>query len=249
MPFYRRRGYGARRTTRFKRRGYGSRYKRRGYAKKSQKLTKWKMPRYGRGLIIPDTVMTKMTAFATLPFVMTSGADQTLNITGNDLTDPFASAGGSTVTGYTEYGAFYQRWAIYASKISILATSAGTTNATSQIDWVIVPCVNIPSSAQDPDQLARLPYAKIRTLNGPNVNPPPTMTHYMSTSKIHGLNKTIVGNDDTFWGLYPSTAPAKLWYWHIVTRPVDDNATCTIRLRIKLTYYVKWFQRASLAPS
>lgn len=242
---FRRRGYRSRRTTRARR------FKRRRFASRFNKSTRWRMPRSSpMGLIVPDAVFTKMSVVDTFTLNMTSGVDAEGVIRGNDLVDPADTLGAEKPTGYTQYKAFYDRFVVYASKITMVLTSAGSTNQSSQIDFVLVPSPGNLSGGQDPDDIYRLPYAKMRTVVGPNASPPAYIKHYMSTNKIFGLPKNSMAVDAAFWGVASTdTAPSRLWYWNIVSRPVDDSTTSSIRARVKVTYFVKWFSRKNLSTS
>lgn len=99
------------------------------------------------------------------------------------------------------------------------------------------------------------PYAKFKMGNIVGGAPNFTIRNYMSTTKIDGVNKLKVGIDDNYSGQMAVTAlsqglnPNYVWKWLIGVQATDDTSTITARVFVKITYYVKLYDRKLLGPS
>lgn len=72
---------------------------------------------------------------------------------------------------------------------------------------------------------------------------------YMSTSKLMGINKAAVKDEDNNAALVTAN-PANVWFWNVLLIPANAAVTQTSWVVvIKLTYYAEFFGRNILGTS
>lgn len=72
---------------------------------------------------------------------------------------------------------------------------------------------------------------------------------YMSTSKIYGLGKRAVKDENDFSAAVTAN-PVSEWHWKMyVWNGTGSTSTSYITMSVKITYYVKFFGRKTLSQS
>lgn len=162
---------------------------------------------------------------------------------GNSVYDPDYTSAGAQPLGFDQLTALYQRFTVMGVKIS--ATVLPTQSLLPDQQLTIL-ANHSTTSYVDADLISQQPYAKTRFIGNSSTGPV-TLSAYYSTSKIMGCSKKKIMDDDVFSGSYNSN-PSQKFYIHTFLADLaggDTRAT----IKVKLTYYVKFWDRFPLAAS
>lgn len=198
--------------------------------------------------IVPDQFFTKVryTDFDILADA--GGAAKLQNYFGNGiykpknttLADPF---------GITEYAALYTWYTVFASSIKVTYTN------NNGVDCILLV---FPDDSQGSYAAASfttlnftngIPYAHKKWVTGVNSTSAGgtmgtgSIKHFMDTSKIEGITKRRVIDDDLYSSTVGTANPNKTWNWNVMAAPVDFTSSWSINCFIEITYYVKFFER------
>lgn len=195
--------------------------------------------------IIPDRYVCKMPYVFTTTITSVSGAIGTNIYRGNGPYDPLQPVGGDQPLGYDQLSALYNRY--YVSGCAINVTVLPNTEDTSSIcDMVLFPSSGTVVSANN-DQNAEQPYSRriftnLASSRGTQIN------HYMSTASMYGISKEKARADDAYTALN-STTPVNQWYWLLNAQSPDRTSSEVYIYKVKITYYVEWYDRVKLTGS
>ncbi len=157
----------------------------------------------------------------------------------NSVFDPDQTGAGFKCLGHAEMGAFYDKYAVLASKIKIQATCSQANTINTQI--LVTPTLSAGVRTGVLSQFFMKPRAKTR-ICGETGNST-ALTHYAKTKQQLGVSDVLDRQDLTSAiGADPSTQ----WYWLILSQGVDQATTATMFARITITYYVVYFKRKIL---
>lgn len=188
--------------------------------------------------IVADRLITRLKYVKQISITCPVGAMSGQIWGGNDIYDPDQSgAGGHSVTGLSIYKKFYRRYKVYGSKCKVQVLTAGDA---SPYHMSLVP--QTTNTAQGELEYCMMnTYAKNRifSINNPY---PASISHYMGTEKILGLNKKAVEIDDVNSALV-TTGPSRPWYWYLYVQPANQTSTSTLLVLVEITYYVEFFDR------
>ncbi len=162
---------------------------------------------------------------------------------GNGPFDPEVSVGGSQPVGYDEWSALYDRVRVRGCKIRAQIIN---TSATIPVVAYVVPSRS--SVAPTATLASQMVYSKQSFHNVTGGPLGRALVHYMTTNKIAGDRKGIVGFDDIFGSLVTST-PSTQWYWHLVGSSVDSINNAVGCIYVTVTYYCEFYSRKRLAQS
>ena len=214
------------------------------------RITSKRMP-----TIFPDQILTKLkTNFIFLDTTSTSTGSITYNFLGNSLADPLGTlSANSQPTGLDQWGAFYNRYYVTASKLSVMLYPLAV-NETMQIS--LVPTMNaidntgFTSGLYNPKENSYVKWGEQYLLAGKNGKT--TVTNFMTTHKISGgeYSKTNPGASGAIT-VDNATNPLLLWYWSVNLHNMYTPTTVAVALRgeIQMTQWVCLFNRANLPTS
>lgn len=187
----------------------------------------------------PAQIYTKVVYAETFSLASTSGAIANQSFSGNSPYDPDSTGVGHQPYFYDQLTTIYNSYMCYGSKIEIIAG----TNSSTDARMVLRP--SIPATAiGDIDLECERPHAKCWYIK-PEGESRPRMK-YASTRRIFGTqNKTL---DENFQAA-SSANPNNRWYWLIGMKPTDDSSTITCQMTVKITYYCRFFDRATVSSS
>ncbi len=161
------------------------------------------------------------------------------------LNDPDYSGGGHQPLGRDQWTAFYQRYRCFGMKYECIAVN---TNTSVQADCCVI---QKPTTAAvtTSDQFWEIPYSQPKILNIEGAGGSSRLFKgYMSVAKVQGCTKRRVAMDDVFQAAQTAN-PAVMAYLHVSSFADDLATSVTVRWRVRLTYYVKLFDRVTLATS
>lgn len=237
---YNRRGrYGRRRT--YSQRPYNRRY----YRKRTKKR---KPPAASKVIvrgpwIMPDTLFTKLPYTETFNLSAVSYNDSIFR--GNSIYDPYFSGAGHQPLAYDQLTALYNMYTVMGCKatLTVIPTSSGVSQSDVQMSIL---ASNDSGGLISYDLVSETPYNKTKYVGNASTGPK-TISSFYRTSKILGVSKRKIMDDDQFSAVY-NTNPAHNYYIHFfIADLTGDLLTCTFK--VKLVYYVRFYDRIKLTAS
>lgn len=163
---------------------------------------------------------------------------------GNSCYDPDSSGLGHQPMGFDEWGAFYNKYMVNASKIEITFTTTGSTSGANTALSLLPTTDSAYTPSWSSFTEARLGKSTIiGPYTGQGIR---RLSHYESTRKIWGDNNNL---EETDYGANFGSNPNKPWYWKIMAETLDSSNMTTINANVVITYYVTLFDRISLPQS
>lgn len=158
---------------------------------------------------------------------------------GNSAYDPDYTGVGSQPYGFDELTAVYHSYRVLSSKISVYVYTTTAATTTPKINLFLWPdVVSATPTYTDPSDLRALHNCKNITFNFESQNAQggkKKLSHYCSTRKLYpGLSMR-----DADWTAAFNENPTKQWYWHVLTDTSDVAADTTIKMDIKVVYYIQ----------
>lgn len=196
--------------------------------------------------LVPDAIQMKMN-FADIRRQALVGGKLYYYWVGNDIYHPDTlTASRGSALGFDKWNQLYYYWVVFASKIKLTIKNLGTV-ATDACTFAIFPDKIATTATTEPgvrDAIAK-PYSKSSSISfasgGANES---TVYAYMGTKKQSGGTNPLT--DITYWGTNTGSPSATgFFYWNLVI--TDDEAgvsTAVQVMDVKITYYVRWFNRA-----
>lgn len=232
------------------------RRKNRGNKYRPKSYNKYNKPSkvFSRTAYVPDESFMKFSYTDNIQVVSSTGVPQITYYAGNSLFDPDITGVGHQPLGYDQWSAFYSKYCVYGSKISVTVLNAsGTTAGTQNVECVLLPIssnvsTSVISAMTDIEEMYEYPYCSMRAGNIVGGAPNLRLKGYMSTAKIDGVPKLKIPIDNAYSALIAAN-PANLWRWVIGLQSSDESDTVTTRLLIKVTYYAKMYARNVIAQS
>lgn len=160
---------------------------------------------------------------------------------GNSIYDPNYSFGGHEAYGRDQWSNFYQSYKVMGSSIKIKLYQQA--NAVCKA-WVMPDSLTTVSNTEYPWETPLVSYKTLDRKDSTSGNRY-TLKNYMSTKRM--FNVTSLLDDDFGSGI--STNPSNEWYWYIRIQDVDLATNVQVYLDIRITYYVKLYNRANLPSS
>lgn len=220
-------------------------YKKRRPYKKRSKYSRQKVTT-GRGFGrtgLPDRMFVKLTYAETIR--LTSGSQFDNHVfSGNSINDPNTSGVGHQPKGMDQWGQFYSRYMVHASKITCRFTPTNS-NATGNQNIYLLPTLDsltLPgwTSIQE-DKFGKA------SIVGPYVGQGIRyLKDYMSTKKLYGDVNGLEQND---YGASFSFDPPRPWFWIVGAETQDGSALANCDVAVVITYYVELYQRIDLPQS
>lgn len=198
------------------------------------------------GLIIPDTVVTKLRSVYNFNFNAAALATAAAQWRGNSCYDPDFTGVGLTVPGFREYMNFFQKCTVLGSAVrwEVCGTSTQPIHY-SLWPWYDSTTDPIETGTFKPDEQR---YCRQKLCSGTTSgsNNHVILKNYMSTAKIFGVSPRMVKDEENFSHV-TNTNPATGydWYWRIVGYDSAGGAQ-TATVRIHITYYCLFRKRRDL---
>lgn len=133
----------------------------------------------------------------------------------------------------------YQRYTVFGCKVIITATSNNPCEILVRPSISTTPPTNISLESERPKSKS------IMINNGQNSR---TLSQYYSISKIWGVAKRKVSDEDSFTGTYNSS-PASPAFLNIMVYNPDASYTVTANIHIRLKFYCKLYDRHPVGQS
>lgn len=152
-----------------------------------------------------------------------------------DLFDPNFSGSGHQPGGFDELMALYEKYCVYECeyKVIFVATTSNQPMIVNvRVDDSPVSTTNMPLSIeQGNSQFSVLP-----TTNGSGYK---ELTGKIDLAKMHGVSRTSLFSDDTFWGSDTAAATDGIYIHLEAANPISENGTNVefiIELRMKAVF-------------
>lgn len=194
--------------------------------------------------VIPDRMFLKLKYNDIQSLNTFSQAYQDYIYRGNSVYDPNYTGTGNQPQGFDEWSAFYGQYRVYGSKMTCTFIDSSGTNYAQSV--AIIP--NLSTTAfTDPIRVIETPYSSSSTITLNSGLGKRTLSSYMSTAKMWGIDKQTVSSGD----LYRATTgnnPTNNWYWHVFAYDMGASEA-SVYIQVKITYYLEMFDRVQLNTS
>ncbi len=233
MPYKRK--YSRKRRSR-KKRLYGRRrYRRRGNVMLRASIRTTGTP----SRIVPDRLRTKMVYTTSLQLSQAAGILQTHVYRGNSTYDPDHTGVGGQPMGRDQLVTLYGQYKVYASKIIVNFANATTGQQ-------FVNCAVTPAKGSGPlvsmEEMQEGNYGRSGYIT--EQQDKKTISNFMSTKKIYGVRQI----NDFEYASGSANNPVSEWFWHVGCNGQNGD-NMTVNMRVKLIYYVEWYERIFLQTS
>lgn len=197
-----------------------------------------------RPSMVPDRIRVKLCYSDYYALSSVAGAYVEHLWKGNSVYDPDSTGVGHQPLGYDQLTAFYNRYRVYMSAITVtpvLPTGASTGN----MIMALFPTQSV-SGAGTVNQAIELPYSKYLIMsNSGNYRDNQKLFNRISTGRFLGYGN--VETNENIESLF-STDPAHIWYWSVGTN-ATTSVDQTVQVLVKLVYDVEFFDRRTLTQS
>lgn len=209
-----------------------------------------------RSPYMSDEVYVKLIYTTNVSITSTLGSPAFYTFAGNSLFDPDITGVGHQPLGFDQWSTFYNKYTVYGSKIKAAFCNVDGSAGAPATENVMVGLIPTPSDvsiaaiagAGDIVGIGEFPYGHYKAGNIVNAAPNLTLNGYMSTSKIDGISKSKVSDDDRYTAVV-SASPVNMWRWNIGIQATDKTSTTTGRLLVRITYYCRLSARQILTQS
>lgn len=195
----------------------------------------------------PDKLFVKLNYSDLYTGTSTTGSVINQQFRGNSVFDPDRTGTGHQPYSLDQWAAMYGTYRVHASSIEIRMLPTNTTTIqTANWQMSVYPAANY-TAGDTPIVVTELPYAKSKIGNVYDTDKM-LIKHYMSTAKIFGVDKKAIGVEDNYSALI-SANPVDTWDWVVDFCTADQATTSTVLFQAKLTYYVSFEDRKTIAQS
>lgn len=200
-------------------------------------------PTYVRPLGVAPAVFVKL-KFSDIYTMATNGSNlENLQFRGNGTFDPQVSVGGGSCPYFANYAALYLRYVTYGSKIKVTFSCASSQNVVA----AVYPAVSSTVLASQINDVIEQVGCKAKTVAnnsaGGNIK---TITMYRNAANVFGIPRIAMDIDETYNSAVTST-PSRQFYWNVMSQANDQSTNATIRARVDITYYVKFYRQKPVA--
>jgi hypothetical protein len=193
-----------------------------------------------RGLIVPDHYYTHLNYDEFSLTILSTAATGIYVYRGNCCFDPNFTGVGAQPVGFDQLTALWSRFKVHGSRIEVK----------------LIQCTQIAALSVTPSLVSSTPSSMQVSLQTPyNVNmmipsTVPTnnlkLTKYIETRKIFGYPNIF--QDDVFAGS-GSSSPNHVFFWVLNAATFDEVTTATMRVNVKITYDIEFYNRVNLSQS
>lgn len=200
-----------------------------------------------KSFAFPDETWTKLkyTEYFSATVPAQPGAT-TAAYRGNSAFDPDVDVdvSGTQPLGFDQWGTFYNRYYVAGSRCKVKVYSASTTEPIEVNLW---PSIQQPGASEWlANRIWEQPFNKSIQLS-PTWDKK-TIASYMNTAKMYGVRDPA---GDVSFSATVANNPVKQWYWNFMAMLMNPTSTATpvIVCKVTITYYIKFMERLTLAPS
>lgn len=206
---------------------------------------------------LPDSMHTKLKYNQSFLFAIPATADlaTTANFRINGAYDPKAGTGGTFPYWFSEYARMYDKYTVFGSKIKVYYIANGDTIEKQTLEIGIVPFLENTTLSTSTAVLNEMPFSKhiFTQLNTAAI--PPVLTNYAKCSRLFGVSKTKINDDDAYSaltnpGIASSGVPRSEAFWAVYAGYPSGSAassTTNIIIDVTITYYIRFWQKAEVA--
>lgn len=159
---------------------------------------------------------------------------------GNGPYDPDATGVGVQPYGYDNWlssagsTAFYNRYRVAASKITVYLATSTATATCPEIRIYLVPSEMTVITPRDPSDITQIVLAK-QTKMGTNTNRGSSVkfSHYCTTKMVLGKARAADADSSSVY----NNTPTDQWYWHVIVDNSNWAAETSIKFDVKIKYY------------
>lgn len=164
----------------------------------------------------------------------------------NSCYDPDYTGAGVQPYGWDNWTAFFNRYQVLASSITVYMTANMTTATNPSARVFIIPSENTALANSSPPDLSNYPYVKQMKF-GPNCTRgvAAKFKHYATTKRICG--RTRANDNDATAAI--NANPNIDWFWLIYTDTSEWSVETQIYMTVKIKYYTKMSEAVSQAAS
>lgn len=166
---------------------------------------------------------------------------------GNSLFDPDYTGVGVQPYGYDQMCAIYNRYYVYASKITVYPHFVGmsTPDSCRDVRWLVFPwCAPTVSYNEYEDLASQMRPYKALTMNDPS-DQKQNLTIYQSTKRMQRLGDP----DEVDSGAVTTTNPAQTWYWFVRADTSGTGTAVFLNMDVKITFYCKLITETNVDES
>lgn len=235
------------------RKSYGSKRRKVGsrkggrFIKTRRSKKRMARPSYTRikGVSAQDGLKVKLVYSQLVSFTSTSGAVQEQTYRGNSIFDPDTGTASAQPYYMDQYSLLYQNYVVSGSSILVEFWNQTIDSDVNQRNLVgemtVIPTTDLTGFTGANQTLAQeQKYATTRRTQI-TVRPIP-IKKYMSTAKIMGLSPAVIQADSNFRAAVTAN-PASPWFWKVCYNTMDGANTSSVICRVRIVYYVKFFNR------
>lgn len=190
--------------------------------------------------IVPDVAFVKLKYQTQVAFAAAGSVPQLHAFALNGMYDPDLTFTGHQPRGFDQYAAFYTKYEVRASRISMLIIN----NSTVAAKLAILPVSSSASVPSDVDGMMEQPYCKWKLVNGNASQNVSRLTHFSTTKKITSRNIDSVNYTASF-----TANPAITHSWNILCEALDGVSTTDVQVIFVVTYYARCYARKVLGQS
>lgn len=162
---------------------------------------------------------------------------------GNDIYDPDFSGVGIQPYYFDTFATLYNRYQVYASKITVYMTSDSSADISKLIQTSLLPYQLNSLSYVEPNDLRNVDKCKQISWNQDrNDNKRCKISNYCKTKWIFN------NNDQSLTGAVTGNPDLK-WYWHLFMDTSTTGVETDIQFDVKIKYYVRFYKRAEMNES
>lgn len=199
---------------------------------------------------IPDRLRVKLAYIGTYNLQSNLGVTIPQIFRGNGAYDPDYTGAGGQPTGYDQWSAFYAKYRVIASSVSVKFVSQSSTAVSYSSICYVVPSKQIYSPGSiTAKELITNKYARYRiNASSSGSDAVSNVRHYISTKKITGTPE----DKDEHYTAAVTTTPAEEWYWSVGVVPLNYAVSSTdvsVHALVTVNYYIEFFDRKLINDS
>lgn len=194
---------------------------------------------------IGDQVFVKLHYSDVVSLEALAGAFAQINYRANSAFDPEAAVGGNQPLGYDQWETFFMRYQVIGCAINLQCIMNASLSPPSHATVAIVP-TDTTVTLNSMEQAVEFPYARSK-IQSAFSNRPTFLKAYLSTARKLGYAKGI--SQEPSLSALTTTNPSEQWFWNICLQALDNASDVKIQCRVKLTYYIRFFDRRDLQRS
>lgn len=189
---------------------------------------------------VPDRLFIKLRYAETFDRTPAGNNDDYV-FRGNSIFDPNLTGSGHQPLAHDQWANLYNSYRVRACGIKVQFINTGGPAGI----FAIIPSFDVTSFTSIND-MAEAPRSKVSMWSSTSSRYGVTLSHYMTTAEVRGVDPQRVELDDLFAAAM-NADPTQVWYWHVCGQA--NNTPFTYSMLVRLTYYVELFGRVALTGS